>query len=366
VQKNTPTPLERISRTVPFERVEEGRRRVGEEQVRLVEEDHELGARQVAGLRQRLEQLRHEPHQRGGPERRMLLQGGELDAGDDAAPVRRGAQHVRDVELRLAEELGPAAGLQPHEGAQQHADGLARQPADALELGLAGLGVEEGQQRAQVGQVEQRQGRAVGVVVDEREARLLRRVRAQHLRQQLRAEVRHGGAHRHAVAEPAEREELDGEGGGREGEPQVAHALLGGAARLARLGEARHVALDVGDQHRHARRRELLGHRLQRLGLARAGGARDEPVPVHRGQRDLHDRVAVQDAVVHAAAQIDGRTLGGVGGADRRGEVNRHSYRVNSASTMYVATSAAPSNGVASPSPVTCQTEIVVRNSAPT
>ena len=55
-----------------------------------------------------------------------------------------------DVELRLAEELGAAAVLQADEAAQQHADGRARQAADALQLGLAGVGVQERQQRAQV------------------------------------------------------------------------------------------------------------------------------------------------------------------------------------------------------------------------
>ena len=32
---------------------------------------------------------------------------------------------------------------------------------------------------------------------------------------------------------------------------------------------------------------ELLGEQLQRLGLAGAGGARDEAVPVHHRERDL-------------------------------------------------------------------------------
>ena len=53
---------------------------------------------------------------------------------------------------------------------------------------------------------------------------------------------------------------------------------------VAGLREAREVALDVRDEHRHPRVRELPGDDLQRLGLPRAGGAGDEPVPVDGGQ----------------------------------------------------------------------------------
>jgi len=58
--------------------------------------------------------------------------------------------------LRLAEELGPAAVLEADQCAQQYADGRGGEAADALELVLACVRFEEGEQRAQVGQVEQR------------------------------------------------------------------------------------------------------------------------------------------------------------------------------------------------------------------
>ena len=164
-------------------------RGVGEQQVRLVEEHDELGLGQVAGLGQRLEQLGDEPHQRRRPQLGLVLHLGQLDAGDHAAAVGRDPQQIGDVELRLAEELDPAAGLQADERAQQHPHGLRRQAADALELGLAGVGVEEGEQRAQVGEVEQRQPLAVGVVEHQPERGLLGLVGAQHLGEELRAEV---------------------------------------------------------------------------------------------------------------------------------------------------------------------------------
>ena len=88
--------------------------------------------------------------------------------------------------------------------------------ADALQLRLALLRVEEREQRAQVGEVEQRQALLVGVAEDEREALLLRLVRAEHLGEQQRAEVGDGRAHRDARADAAEREVLDREAGRRE------------------------------------------------------------------------------------------------------------------------------------------------------
>ena len=56
-------------------------------------------------------------------------------------------------------------------------------------------------------------------------------------------------------------------------------------ARRSRLADARQVALDVGHEDRDADGAETLGQHLQRHGLAGAGGAGDEAVPVRqRGQ----------------------------------------------------------------------------------
>ena len=87
----------------------------------------------------------------------LVLDGGQLEARDHAAAVGRHPQEVGDVELRLAEELGAAAVLEADERPQQHAHGRRREAADAGQLRLAGLGVEEGEQGAQVAEVEQRQ-----------------------------------------------------------------------------------------------------------------------------------------------------------------------------------------------------------------
>ena len=110
-----------------------------------------------------------QPHQRGGPQRRAGP-APRRARRSEMTPRPSGAirMQVGHVELRLAEELGAAARLEPDQRAQQHADGRRRQPADALELALAGVGVQEGQQRAQVGEVERAAGPfVVGVVEDE-------------------------------------------------------------------------------------------------------------------------------------------------------------------------------------------------------
>ena len=120
---------------------------------------------------------------------RLVLHRRQLEARDDPAAVRRGAQEVGDVELGLAEELGAAAVLEPDERAQEHADGLAARGRRCPSAPPARVGVEEREQGAQVGEVEQRQALLVRVVEDEPEALFLRLVRAEHLRQEERAEV---------------------------------------------------------------------------------------------------------------------------------------------------------------------------------
>ena len=62
----------------------------------------------------------------------------------------------------------------------------------------------------------------------------------------------------------------------------VEHALVG---RVTRCAEARQIALDVDREHGHTGIRQLTRKELERLGLARARGARDQAVPVDARQR---------------------------------------------------------------------------------
>ena len=118
------------------DRLDERLRRPVEQQVRLVEEEHELRLRQIADLGQRMEQLGQHPHQRGREQLRLVLHRRQLEARDDAATVGRRPHEVGDLEHRLAKELVAAAVLEADKRAQQDTDGLRREAADARQLGL--------------------------------------------------------------------------------------------------------------------------------------------------------------------------------------------------------------------------------------
>ena len=102
------------------------------------------------------------------------------------------------------------------------------------------------------------------------------------------------GPHRDAGAVAAERQNVTGAPAGRPVEPELLDAGRDLVARLARLHQAGEVALDVGGEHRHALRRQLLGQELQRLGLAGAGRAGDEAVAVAHRRGHLHDGLGVR------------------------------------------------------------------------
>jgi len=87
--------------------LEQRRRRLAEEQVRLVEEEHELRLLAVADFGQVLEQLREQPQQERAVEPRLSSACRGEDVDDAAAAV--GLHQVVDREHRLAEE--PLAAL---------------------------------------------------------------------------------------------------------------------------------------------------------------------------------------------------------------------------------------------------------------
>ncbi len=153
--------------------------------MRLVEEEDELGLVGVADLGQVVEEVGEQPHEEGREERGAVLHGRQLEAGDDAAAVRRGAQQLARVELGLAEErLGALVG-EADELAQDDAGRRRRQAAEGLQVGLAVVGGEVLHDLAQVLEVDERQPLLVGVVEDEPEAGLLGVVEAEDLAQQV-------------------------------------------------------------------------------------------------------------------------------------------------------------------------------------
>ena len=57
--------------------------------------------------------------------------------------------------------------------------------------------------------------------------------------------------------------------------------------------------------------RQLLGEQLQRLGLAGAGGAGDEAVPVEHRERDPDGHVGERGRVEHQPAELEGGAVEG-------------------------------------------------------
>ena len=64
---------------------------------------------------------------------------------------------------------------------------------------------------------------------------------------------------------------------------------------LARRGDAGEIALDVGGEHRNAGARKSFGEHLQRHGLAGAGRAGDQAVPVGEPQGEIFRLCALAD-----------------------------------------------------------------------
>ena len=226
------------------------------------------------------------------------------------APVGRGADQIGAVELGLAEECFRAVMLELDDLAQEDARGRRRQPADAVEVGLAVVAREVLEHGAQIREVEERKARLVGEVEDENQRRRLGLVRVHHLGQELRPERRDGGAHRYARAVPAEGQEGDGVPGRRPVETELGCARRHPLVGHTRLQEATEVALHVGREHRDAHGRQLFGHELQRLGLARPRRPGDQSVAIaHRG-RELNRGVRDHLPGDHAAAERHHRAVG--------------------------------------------------------
>ena len=87
-------------------------------------------------------------------------------------------------------------------------------------------------------------------------------------------------------------------------------ALDEGVLGFADRGDAGEVALDVGGEHRNAGAREAFGQHLQRHGLAGAGRAGDQAVPVAEFQIEnfVFAALADDDAVVRYGIGLDRRS----------------------------------------------------------
>ncbi len=174
------------------------RRRVVEQQMRLVEEEDELRLVEIAFLRKTLEQFGQQPQQEGGVEPRphhQLVRGEDVDG---PAPARVLAHEVDEIEFGLADEMIAALGLEREQGALDRTD---RRGGDVAVLDgeLLRVIVDEGQQRAQVLEVDQQQAIVVGDLEGEVEHARLGVVEFEHAAEQDRPDLRHRGADRMAL-----------------------------------------------------------------------------------------------------------------------------------------------------------------------
>jgi len=290
-----------------FDPLDQCRWCVLEQQVGLVEEEHEFRLIQVAHLGQLFEQFGEHPQQERGVEPGSVHQlVGRENVHDPLAGDR--LHEIGDVEHRLAEELVAALFLDLQQAALDGADArradvavFCRERPCVVAYVL--------QHRAKVFQVEQQQAAVVGNLEDQVQHAGLRVVERQHAGEQQRPHVAHRGAHGVALFA----EDIPQGGGAGERLRQLDAALLqhGGelVADSAGLCDAGQVTLHVGHEHRHASVAEVLGEGLQRDGLAGAGGARDESVAVRqRGQQvALHGAMSCdQDGLGHVVLQGDG------------------------------------------------------------
>ena len=162
------------------DRVEKVPRRVLEQQVCLVEEEHEFRFVEVTDLRKVVEEVGEQPHEKGRVEFGLVLHPGHFEQADDAAAVRVDPQEISGVDLRLAEKYVGSLIGERDQLAQDHANGGTRQAAEAGELTLSFGTRQIAEHGAQVGEVDERESRPCRVVEDEAERGLLRAIEAEN------------------------------------------------------------------------------------------------------------------------------------------------------------------------------------------
>ena len=259
---------------------------VVKEHVRFVKEEHELWLFQVAHFGHPVVDLREDPHEERGVERRIGDQLVGCKDVHDALAVH-GLHEIVDVKRRLAEELVRALGLQLEQAALDGADGRCGNVA-VVELELAGILADEREQILQILEIDDGHLLVGGELEGCRKNTGLRVVEREQRAQQERPHRGDGCANRVPLLSEhvPERDGVGPEHGS--GHAVALKALLELVAHRPLHGDAREVALHVGHEDRHADPGELLGKALQTHGLARTGCAGDASVSVgKRGKNDL-------------------------------------------------------------------------------
>ena len=175
----------------PLDLLHEGIGCVVEEQVCLVEEEAQLGLREVADLGQDLVQLGQHPEHERREQARLGHDVAELEERHDAPAIGCRPQQVPDVELRLAEEDVGAGLLEDDDRTKQHADARCGHPAVIGQDRLALVRRQVLERRHEVVEVEQGEVVVVAVLEDQGEDRGLGRIEVKDLAEQDRPERMH-------------------------------------------------------------------------------------------------------------------------------------------------------------------------------
>ena len=206
VTKKTPTPLDRISRTVWVTDSRNALLAPVNSRCASSRKNTSFGLVEVADLGQLLEQLGEQPHQEGGEQCRPVLHGGQSSTAL-ITPRPSGAVRSRSAAPNSGspKNTSPPRSSRPISSRRMTPAVAGDRPPRPFRCGLALVAGQPADDGAEVLEVEQRQPGVVGVVEDQAERALLRVVEVEDLRQQHRAEVGHRGPHRDPGAEAAER-----------------------------------------------------------------------------------------------------------------------------------------------------------------
>ena len=272
-----------------FDLVHQHLGRVLEQQMRLVEKEHQFGFVGVADLGQHLEQFRQQPQKEGRIEDGGIHQRIGGQNVDPAPPIGITGEQVHQVERWFAEQFRATLIFQ-HQ--QLPLDRAYRSGGDIAisQRQVGGVLPDPDQQRLQILKVEQRQRLFIGHPKGNVQHPLLHIGQLQQPRQQ---KWPHFGNRRPdrvpLFAEQIPERHRKGavfqvkpDGRGAFGKDLV--QFLG---RTACRGQTRKIAFDIGQKHRHPCRRQPFGHDLQRHGLACAGGPGDQPMPVGQRQQQV-------------------------------------------------------------------------------
>ena len=300
--KYTPTPLERISRTTSSTFSSRAAGASCEQQVGLIEEEHQLRLLRIPHLRQPLEQLGQQPQQEAGVEPRALHQPVRRQDVHHAPAIHR-LEQVVDVEHGLTEEAVASLLLDLQQRPLNRPDAGGRHIA-VLQLDLGGVLPHELEDRPQILEVEQQQAVVVGHAEGQRQDPFLGVVEIQQAPEHQGAHVGDGGPHRVALlAEHVpEGHRTGGEAGRRQ--PQLRQPRLQFLAHRPGGGQAAQIPLHIGQEDRNADAREALRQQLQADRLAGAGGAGDAAVTVGEGGQQGRGRRG-------RTRQLDGLSHGG-------------------------------------------------------